>query len=224
MSSFAGRAWPRGCDWGTFDYIIAHDVYVRGDEAERERMLAICRDHLAPHGVALVDYPTYPGRMREMFRAMMRYEARQATSAEDAAVKAHTFLDFLDASLPPTGYYERLVRAEVAPLVRQPDAALRQEIETTERPLYFRQFMADAERQGLQLLGDFALGIRLCDYLGPEIETLLSHLTTDKIEQEQYRDIVRNRARTRRSFVINRPRCARRRRRPISKVCISIAG
>ncbi len=118
-------------------------------------------------------------------------------------------LDFLDASLPAAGPYDRLVRAEIAPLLQQTDAALGREMEAARRPIYVRQFLTDARRHALQPLGDFALGIRLTDYLGPEVEALLGQITTDPIEQEQYRDVVHNRARARDAVVPSIVRGAR---------------
>src|SRR3954467_8219921 len=56
-------------DAGAFDYIIAHGVYSWLPPDVRERLLGICRDHLAANGVAYVSFNTYPGhRLREIAR------------------------------------------------------------------------------------------------------------------------------------------------------------
>lgn len=44
-------------DLGTFDYVIAHGLYSWVPAPVRDRILAIARDHLAPHGVAYVSHP-----------------------------------------------------------------------------------------------------------------------------------------------------------------------
>src|SRR5262249_26620757 len=46
---------------GKFDYIIAHGLFSWVPEVVRDRILAICRAHLAPEGVAYISYNAYPG-------------------------------------------------------------------------------------------------------------------------------------------------------------------
>ena len=59
-------------DLGQFDYILAHGVYSWVPPEVRDGVLRICRENLAPHGVAYVSYNAYPGfHRREMFREMM---------------------------------------------------------------------------------------------------------------------------------------------------------
>src|SRR5262245_44196078 len=63
-----------GPDLGTFDYIISHGVYSWVPAAVQEKILAICRDHLAPGGIAYISYNVYPGwHLRGMVRGMMLY-------------------------------------------------------------------------------------------------------------------------------------------------------
>src|SRR6478672_5835319 len=42
--------------FGRFDFIIAHGLYSWVPELVRERILAICREMLNPHGVAYISY------------------------------------------------------------------------------------------------------------------------------------------------------------------------
>src|SRR5262245_16820704 len=67
-----------GEDFGTFDYIICHGVFSWVPREVQDKILAICRRHLAPNGVAYVSYNTYPGwHLRGMVRDMLTYHARQ---------------------------------------------------------------------------------------------------------------------------------------------------
>jgi cyclopropane fatty-acyl-phospholipid synthase-like methyltransferase len=62
---------------GTFDYVVAHGVYSWVAPAERDALLAACRAHLAPHGVAYVSYDVLPGgHLREITRQMLRWHLR----------------------------------------------------------------------------------------------------------------------------------------------------
>ena len=50
-----------GPDEGEFDYIFAHGLYSWIPADVRDRLLAVCRERLAPQGVAFVSYNVYPG-------------------------------------------------------------------------------------------------------------------------------------------------------------------
>ena len=50
-------------DFGEFDYIIAHGLYSWVPPEVRERVMEVCRDNLAPNGVAYVSYSSYPGAL-----------------------------------------------------------------------------------------------------------------------------------------------------------------
>lgn len=57
---------------GEFDYIVAHGMYSWIPDDLRDRLLAVCRERLAPQGVAFISYNTLPGRyVRTMFRPSM---------------------------------------------------------------------------------------------------------------------------------------------------------
>src|SRR5712692_4297077 len=46
---------------GEFDYIIAHGVFSWVPKDVRDQLLTICKQNLAPNGVAFVSYNVYPG-------------------------------------------------------------------------------------------------------------------------------------------------------------------
>src|SRR5260221_642375 len=48
-------------EFGEFDYIIAHGVFSWVPADVREKLLDICKQNLAPAGVAFVSYNVYPG-------------------------------------------------------------------------------------------------------------------------------------------------------------------
>lgn len=48
-------------DFGQFDYIITHGVYSWIPAEVREGLMRVCRENLAPAGVAYISYNTYPG-------------------------------------------------------------------------------------------------------------------------------------------------------------------
>jgi SAM-dependent methyltransferase/methyltransferase-like protein len=183
-------------DLGTFDYIIAHDVYSLVSDQTRDKLLAACQAHLAPQGVAYVSYNTYPGwHVHDMFRALMLYEGRDANTTAERVTAARRLLNFMNDSLAAENPFTATVKEQLGPLMACSDAHLLHEyLAEVSQPVYFRQFTAHARRHGLELAGDVSLGIRFADYLGAEAEQRLGEITTDLVEKEQFRDIVRNRA------------------------------
>src|SRR5437762_1595533 len=78
-------------DIGSFDYVIAHGFYAWVPSPVQDRLLTLCREVLAPQGVAYVSYNAYPGcRLREMLRDLMQFHVRgvDEPSARIAAAKA----------------------------------------------------------------------------------------------------------------------------------------
>jgi SAM-dependent methyltransferase len=183
-------------DAGQFDYIIAPGVYSWIDAAARDKLLAVCRKHLAPQGVAYVDYHVLPGwQVHDLLRSMMRYEGRGAETPAQRLAAARVLLEFLKASLPAdAGGYAALVRPAVESLLKEDDAfLLRNYLQDESQAVYFGEFAAHAGRHGMQILGDCGLGIRYSDSLSPHCERGLRAITADPVEQEQFRDIVKNR-------------------------------
>ena len=81
--------------FGQFDYIIAHGVYSWVPPAVRDKLLAICQDHLAPSGIAYISYNVYPGwHFVEAVRHMMLYRTRGEAEPQRRAAQARSMLDF----------------------------------------------------------------------------------------------------------------------------------
>ena len=72
---------------GTFDYAISHGFYSWVPEPVRDKLLALAKAVLAPHGVAFVSYNALPGgRIRQMFRDMMLFHVGDA---RELALRIH---------------------------------------------------------------------------------------------------------------------------------------
>src|SRR5215472_8789271 len=71
---------------GAFDYIIAHGVFSWVPPAVREKLLAVCRDCLAPQGIALVSHNTLPGWSPwQSLRETIRHHSRHITDPLETA-------------------------------------------------------------------------------------------------------------------------------------------
>src|SRR5215475_1898088 len=58
---FQGDLLKVGAELGRFDYIIAHGLYAWVPEPVADRLLALCRELLTPHGIAFISYNALPG-------------------------------------------------------------------------------------------------------------------------------------------------------------------
>ncbi len=181
---------------GEFDYIIAHGVYSWVPDDVREKLLAICRNHLHPQGVAYVSYNTYPGgRLRQMVRDMMLYRVRNTTDLAQAVPQARALLDFLVESAPASQIAYRSVleweQRHVRPFA---DHQVRHDsLSEVNDPCYFWQFVERAERQGLQYLAEANFSMMLPRNFPAAVFEKLKQMSKSVVEMEQYMDFARNR-------------------------------
>ncbi len=174
-----------GPEVGEFDYIIAHGVYSWVPEDVRGRLLALCRQRLAPSGVALVSYNLYPGRhIRQMLREMMFHHTR-GDAPQQCVDHARRFLDWLAKSCQAPATFRTLIEEDAAALLAYTDGGLaHDDLSEVNYPLYFRDFVAHAAAHGLEYLGDTTVD-RMFDPRG-----LLAWLPDNRLEREQYTDFL----------------------------------
>jgi methyltransferase-like protein/trans-aconitate methyltransferase len=132
-----------GAEAGEFDYIFAHGLYSWIPAAVRDRLLAVCRERLAPEGVAFVSYNTYPGRYpRQMIREILLYHTRALEDPAQRIAEARRLLGQLD-------------HPEAQSLMEQGDDSLfHDDLAPINHPVWFREFAAHAQRHKLQYLGE----------------------------------------------------------------------
>lgn len=180
-----------------YDYIIAHGVWSWVPDAVQNKMLEICRTHLAPQGLAYISYNTYPGwHLREMIREIMKYRARSFDSPAAQLNQARGLLAFLSNSVSTENNpYGMLLKQEVEALSRFDDYYLQHEhLEEVNTPLYFHQFAERAEAADLQYLGEADFGVMSQDGFPDHVRAMLQTVSRDLIETEQYMDFLRNRS------------------------------
>jgi methyltransferase-like protein/SAM-dependent methyltransferase len=142
---------------GLFDYIICHGVYSWVPDFVQDKILAICKDHLTPGGVAYVSYNIFPGwHVGAMIREMLAFHVPPQAAALDRVREAREFLDFLLEAIPNTeGGFRAVLQEEVDRLRAQSDTYLFHEyLEEVNRPTYFHEFVARAAGRGLQYLAE----------------------------------------------------------------------
>lgn len=183
-------------DLGEFDYVIAHGVYswVPGDV--RRALLAACRRHLAPHGVAFVSYNVLPGgHLRAMLREALLMHLEEIVEPARRVAAAREFLAWIaEAQAGGPGDAPGALAREALRLSKRPDASLfHDDLADTFHLCHFRDFCAEADAQGLQFLAEAEFHEMQDLDLPPDVRAKLASFAPDLVAREQYLDFVRER-------------------------------
>ena len=179
----------------TFDYIIAYGVYSWIPSIAQEKILGICRQCLAPQGVAYISYNSYPGwRMNSIIRDAMMFATRHESNSEARIQQARERLNFLaNGVTPENSAYGQFLRAMTHHLQQKLDSYLFHDfMEDVNQPLYFTEFIEQAKKHNLQYLANAEFGAPTG--VSPEVNQQLLDMGLDMVEIEQYLDFLTNRA------------------------------
>jgi methyltransferase-like protein len=168
----------------------------------RAKVLDICREQLAPQGVAYISFNTYPGwHIKGSLRDIMRYHTRQIEEPLVRAKEARRFLSFLAGAEPaPHGGAHALFLRAYAQYSRDHVVVdhevnlLHDDLGEVNKPLYFHEFAEQLAGHGLRYLADADLSLMLASNLPPAVAEGLRRMVHNTIELEQYMDFLRNRA------------------------------
>lgn len=185
---------------GPFDYIIAHGVYSWVPADVRDGLLALCRRHLAPRGVAYVSYNTYPGwRPLQALRESLIFLTRGATTTGERIAHTRAILAELAAAGPSLSPpYDTVARGNsrfVQSLAEQlgpaADSYLSHELlETDNYQCSFTTFVEHARTHGLQFVTEADYGATCTHQLEPAARQLLAGCASDLERREQLIDML----------------------------------
>jgi methyltransferase-like protein/SAM-dependent methyltransferase len=181
-----------GEDLSEFDYIVCHGVYSWVSPETAQRLLRLCRRHLAPSGLVYVSYNTYPGwHWKGMLREMMAFHVRGLDDPTEKIRQARSLVEWLSRTAME-GSYRGVFEHLSEHLEGLPDHYVFHEyLEEHNHPLYFREFARRAAEAGLQYVGPARFYGEDPD-VSPETAEALGGLG-DRIVREQYLDILSNR-------------------------------
>jgi methyltransferase-like protein/cyclopropane fatty-acyl-phospholipid synthase-like methyltransferase len=186
-----------GTSLGKFDYILCHGVFSWVSDDLQDKILELIRDSLTPQGVAYISYNTHPGwYLRLTVREMLCSYAPPEDTATVRTAKGRALLQFFErATERESSHYSKLLKAECEMIGKYPDGYIYHEyFESDNRPLFFHQFVAHAQKFALQYVGETQVHSMFTTGCGPETESHLQGLAFDLIAGEQHLDVVRNRA------------------------------
>jgi methylase of polypeptide subunit release factors/methyltransferase-like protein len=185
-------------DWsppeGAFDYAVAHGFASWVPDAVCRRVFELCRDRLAPQGVAFVSYNALPGwHVRGMLREMMLFHTRHASDPADKIAQAKAFMGLLSAADAAEGTPSAILKAEARrTLDRGADAVLfHDDLAGLNRPFYFHEFAALAGQHRLQFLADADFSALQDSAYPRQVVETLAQLGGDVVLKEQYHDFLR---------------------------------
>ena len=181
-------------DLGTFDYVVAHGVYSWIPPRARDALLAACRRHLAPHGVAYVSYNAYPGSyLRDMARDVLRFHTRHVHEPVERMGHARALMDLI-ARGGRHGASGRVLAEHMEGLLDHPPwVVFHDELADVNTPVYFHELAAHAARHGLQFLAEAHLADSQLHDLPEDVAAALRRLPGDVVVREQYLDFIVNR-------------------------------
>ena len=180
--------------FGEFDYILAHGLYSWVPPQVREKILGICKSHLAANGIAFISYNAYPGgHLRDAIRKMMQFHTRHASSALERMQQGRQLLEFLLEALPQDEAYSVFLRAELQSILeRRPEGFYHDEQGEYNNRFYFREFAEQASRYGLQHLCDaHLLSMQLAIYPQEVVAKIRTFSPDDDLALEQYMDFLK---------------------------------
>ena len=173
---------------GVFDFIVAHGVYSWIAPVARDALLAACRAHLAPDGVAYVSYDVLPGgHLREITRQMLRWHLRAVSEPEERIAQARALLEAVHAAGSDGDELRQRLAWQAEWALAQSDAALyHDELAEHHEAVLFTDFVAHAARHGLRFLAE-------ADVFEMDASVLPRSRVATVIEREQYLDFFKGR-------------------------------
>jgi SAM-dependent methyltransferase len=174
---------------GTFDFVVAHGVYSWIAPAARDALLAACREHLAPGGVAYVSYDVLPGgHLREITRQMLRWHLRGVREPEERIAQARALLESVHAAGADGDDLRQRLAWQAEWALAQTDASLyHDELAEHHEALLFTDFVAHAAGHGLRFLAEADVFEMDTGALPEELRALAV------LEREQYLDFYKGR-------------------------------
>jgi len=184
-----------GADLGKFDFIICHGVLSWVAEPIRAAIFRVCKENLAPAGIAMVSYNTFPGwHQARAVRDMMLYHTANFADPVEKVAQAKVLIKFLLEGVAPEHVaYREFLSNELGILESNPDSyVLHDHLEETNQPFYFHEVAGRANAIGLDYLADSNIETMYPANFKPVVAAALA-ATDDIVRIEQYLDFVSNR-------------------------------
>ncbi|CAB3736476.1 hypothetical protein LMG26690_05302 [Achromobacter animicus] len=179
-------------EFGQFDYIIAHGVFSWVPPEVRAAILRVCRENLAPEGIAYISYNTYPGwKASDVVRDAMILNSHSISDPQERLARAKDVLGMLEHGLSPNNPMRSSLQHAARQLRSQSDYYLMHEhLEAVNSPCYFLEFVAAAQQAGLTYLADAEPQASMASNYGDNVAVMQNALSANETREvrEQYLD------------------------------------
>lgn len=196
-------------EFGMFDYIICHGVFSWVPPEVRDAILRICKENLAPEGIAYISYNTYPGwKASDVLRDAMMLNSFGAQTPQEKVARAKEMLNLIENGLWENNPLQSALRHSAQQLRGQSDHYLLHEyLEAVNTPCYFLEFAAAAQQAGLAYLTDAEPQLSFPSTYGSRVALGLNGLAVNagREMREQYLDFAIGRS-FRKSLLIHAER------------------
>lgn len=176
---------------GTFDVVMAHGLYswVPGDV--RDALMRAIARHLAPGGVAYLNYNLLPGAwLRRAGFDAMQFHVRRITDPGERVARAREFIALMVECWRTQPGAGAALAANFAREAERDDGGLfHDDLAPQNEAVYLLDFVRHARRHGLEVLGDLDPEARSPGTAGPALRERLAG--RDPLAREQMLDFVR---------------------------------
>jgi len=176
-----------------FDYIVAHGLFSWVPEPVRRRILKLYSEYLEPDGVGYISYNTYPGcHIREIANEIMRFHTRRIEAPMEKVSNGASILKFIGDVAMRDSVYQQMLRLELEGMIdRRPENIFHDDLSAWNQPFYFYEFTEMLDESGMQYLSEAEMAEPTSENFSREALNVLTSISSDPIEREQYLDFIR---------------------------------
>lgn len=177
---------------GPFDYIVCHGVYSWVPPEVQQKILSIARQKLTQNGIAYISFNTLPGwHLRGMLREVLLRETQFAENKQEKIQRGRDLLALLSYSGSDPKGGGAWLKNELALLDQMSDSyILYEHLARHNRPMYFKDFAAEAARFGLQYLGDAHFYSMVPERFGNQAAQAIQSMSKTILDIEHYMDLL----------------------------------
>ena len=175
---------------GRFDVVVAHGFYSWVPPDVRDAMFRAIALHLAPGGVAYVNYNLLPGGwLRRIGWDAMQFHVRATADPAERVARAREFIALLTETWRAQGGPAAAVAENFAREAERDDGGIfHDDLAPVNEPVYYARFVGHAARHGLAAVADVDPGARSYGGAGAALRERLA--ARDPVAREQMLDFV----------------------------------
>ncbi len=182
--------------FGTFDYIVVHDIFSLVSDEVRNKILAICKENLNENGVAYISYNTLPGwNNLSTIRDLSLYHSNNFEEIPEKINQIRLLFDFVKEAVKESdSAYAKLMLETSELLNDKPDYSIAHDfLQPHNKAFYFSAFMEQTTKVGLQYVVDAEISKMYIPNYSKIISEKLGGIE-EVVRMEQYLDFITNRA------------------------------